>query len=87
MPLFDTSIIPAECGTSDYVSRINDVIEHLRAIKVAWLSLAGAERTRTLVRSLFRPTFADALLSSRVDTPNSMRGGTCQTTLIQPGSD
>jgi hypothetical protein len=51
VPLFDPAVTPAECGTPDYIAGINDVIEHLRAMKVASLSLADAGRTRNLVRS------------------------------------
>jgi hypothetical protein len=51
MPLFDPAIIPLECGTPDYIAGINDVVDHLRAMKVASLTLAGTGRTRNLVRS------------------------------------
>ena len=51
MSLFDPNIIPAECGTPDYIDAVNKVIELLRARKVLSISLLGVERTRNLVRS------------------------------------
>jgi hypothetical protein len=51
MSLFDPNIIPAECGTPDYIDIANKMIELLRARKVLSISLVGVERTRNLVRS------------------------------------
>lgn len=51
MSLFDPDIIPAECGTPDYIDAVNKLIELLRARKVLSISLVGVERTRNLVRS------------------------------------
>jgi hypothetical protein len=45
------TLIPPECGTPEYVSGVNEVIERLRAFKVASLSLAGPGTTHNLVRS------------------------------------
>jgi hypothetical protein len=51
MSLFDPNIIPAECGTPDYIDAVNKVVELLRARKVLSISLVGVERTCNLVRS------------------------------------
>ena len=50
MPLFDPNIIPAECGTPEYITAVNVFIDRFRERRVPFLPLAGAVRTANLVR-------------------------------------
>jgi hypothetical protein len=50
MPLFDPHIIPAECGTPEYITGVNALIDRLRETRVPFLFVAGAARTANLVR-------------------------------------